>query len=295
MNIQSINLWTALITPLQENGELDLEGLTRLVRAQEEAGNGLLVLGSTGEALNLEDHEKEKVLNHVLQLKPKTPVMVGISGFNQTETVKTLKRYNELSGVHAFLLVTPLYAKPGRHGQTAWFKTLLDASSKPCMLYNVPGRCGVAMHEETVSDLKDHPKFFAIKEASGNPDQFRRYANAAGERIMMMSGDDALCADFAPYSLKGLVSVASNCWPVACALYINQILDGSLKHVELWRDSSNALFSASNPIPVKALMAKKGEIASAKLKAPLDDRDMKQMDFLEAADQHIAQWLKNSL
>jgi 4-hydroxy-tetrahydrodipicolinate synthase len=295
MNINSITLWTALITPLQENGELDLEGLTRLVRAQEQAGNGLLVLGSTGEALNLEEHEKEAVLKHVLGLNPKTPVMVGLSGSNLAETQKTLKRYNELAGVHAFLLVTPLYAKPGRHGQTSWFKTLLDASTKPCMLYNVPGRTGVALHEETVSDLKDHPKFFAIKEASGNPDQFRHYANAAGERIRMMSGDDALCPEFAAFSLKGLVSVASNCWPQATALYIEQVLNGTLKHIDLWRDSSNALFSASNPVPVKALMAKKGEIASNKLKAPLDERDMKQMDFLEAADQHIAQWLKNSL
>lgn len=295
MNVSSITLWTALITPLTAQGKIDFDGLTKLVRAQEQAGNGLLVLGSTGEALNLEEHEKEAVLEHVLSLNPTTPVMVGISGFNLIETQKTIQNYNQKPGVHAYLLVTPLYAKPGRHGQTAWFKTLLDTSTKPCMLYNVPSRTGINMNEETVSDLKDHPHFFAIKEASGNPDQFRRYANAAGERIRMMSGDDALCSDFAPYSLKGLVSVASNCWPQATALYIDQILKGTLKHIDLWRDSSNALFSASNPVPVKALMAQKGEIASAKLKAPLDEKDMKQMDFLIAADQHIAQWLKNSL
>jgi 4-hydroxy-tetrahydrodipicolinate synthase len=289
---ESITLWTALITPMLGDGTIDFDGLTKLVRAQEEAGNGLLVLGSTGEALNLNPQERESVVKHVLSLKPKSPVMVGLPGSELDATLELLKSYEAMDGIHAYLMVTPLYAKPGRHGQSAWFKTLLDTATRPCMLYNVPGRTAVAMHEDTVQDLKDHPRFFALKEASGSPEQFRRYANIVGDNVLMMSGDDALCPEFAPFNLKGLVSVASNVWPVQTARYIQKVLDGSLKHAELWKDCSNALFVASNPIPVKALMAKKQMIASPALKLPLDARDMQKLDLLEASDRHINEWFQ---
>lgn len=292
---ESITLWTALITPMKSDGTLDLEGLTQLVRAQEEAGNGLLVLGSTGEALNLNKQDRDTVVQHVLSLNPTTPVMVGLGGADLEATVGQLKAYEKLSGIHAYLMVTPLYAKPGRHGQTAWFKTLLDTATKPCMLYNVPGRTAVALHEDTLADLKDHPRFFALKEASGSPEQFRRYSNIVGERIKMMSGDDALCPEFAPFHLRGLVSVTSNLWPKQTALYIKKVLEGTLKHADLWSDCSNALFVASNPIPVKALMAKREMIASPTLRAPLDHRDMTKLDLLEASDRHINEWYQTQL
>ncbi len=291
-NLQEITLWTALITPLLDTGAVDFESLTKLVRAQEAAGNGLLVLGSTGESLNLDESEKTEILKHVLSLNPKTPVMLGIGGIHLKSTIESIKAANKFSGVHAYLLVTPLYAKPGRVGQTEWFKALLNASEKPCMLYNVPGRTGVAMHVETVRDLKDHPNFFAIKEASGKPEDFKRYSEAAGERIMMMSGDDALCPAFKPYKLRGLVSVASNVWPAETARYIRHTLNDTLKHEDLWRDSSNALFSASNPIPVKALMATKGLIKTPLTRSPLDARDMKDLDLLQASDRNIAEWFQ---
>lgn len=292
MTPEQVQLWTALITPLLPNDTVDFDSLTRLVKAQEEAGNGLLVLGSTAEALNLSSDEKEAIVQHVLGLKPKVPVMLGLGGFQLKETLAQLKHYEGLEGVHAYLMVTPLYAKPGRFGQTHWFETLMNASTRPCMLYNVPGRTAVPFHEDTLADLAAHPRFFAFKEASGNPEQFRRYSNIVKNQVLMMSGDDALCPEFAPFGLKGLVSVASNVWPMETQAYIQRVLNGKLTHAELWKDASNSLFSASNPIPVKALMASKGLISSPKMRAPLDERDMKQLDLAQAADRHIQEWYK---
>lgn len=291
MDLNNITLWTALITPMQNDGNVDYASLEKLVRAQEQSGNGLLVLGSTGEALNLDEEEKDKILSFVIGLKPTTPIMAGIGGINLKSTLETIKKYEALKGIHAYLMVTPLYAKPGAKGQEQWFRSLMDASSRPCMLYNVPGRSAVALNKDAVRNLVGHKNFWAIKEASGSVDEFKSYRDAGQEKIALFSGDDALLPDFVPHSAKGLVSVASNCWPVATKLYTQQSLAQTLTHADLWRDASGALFLASNPVPVKVLMKQKGMIETPILRAPLTHEDMVKEDMLFAADRNINEWL----
>ena len=211
MNISNYPLYTALITPLKEDSSVDYDALEGLLREQEEANNGILVLGSTGEALNLDKEEKEKIFKFASDLNLKVPLMAGIGGINLRETKEDINFLNELN-YHCYLLVTPLYAKPGKVGQTDWFKALLDISKKPCMLYNVPSRTGTSLNIETVSELNSHPNFWAIKEASGSVDDFKNYVDATNGQLVY-SGDDALMNDFARHGAKGLVSVASNVWP----------------------------------------------------------------------------------
>lgn len=291
MDLKNSALWTALITPMLEDGSVDYPSLEKLVRAQESAGNALLVLGSTGEALNLDEEEKDKILSFVLGLKPTTPVMVGIGGINLKSTLATIKKYEVIKGIDAYLMVTPLYAKPGAKGQEQWFRALMDASSRPCMLYNVPGRSAVALNKEAVKNLVGHQNFWAIKEASGSVSEFKAYRDACQDKIALFSGDDALLPDFAAHKAVGLVSVASNCWPEATALYTKLALSGELTHADLWRDASGALFLASNPVPVKVLMHQKGDIQSPVLRAPLTHEDMVKSDMLFAADRNINEWL----
>lgn len=292
MELDNIRLWTALITPLHDDNSVDYESLEKLVRAQEAAGNGLLALGSTGEALNLDTEEKKEILRFIRELKPRVPLMVGIGGINFKSTVEQIREHEKTPGIDAYLLVTPLYSKPGPKGQETWFRGLMDESSRPCMLYNVPGRTGVFLHTSAVEQLREHPRFWAIKEASGSVEDFCKYSQAAGPKIKLFSGDDAMIDDFAPHGASGAVSVAGNCWPRAANLYVTRTLNGEQNATDLWKEVCGTLFLASNPTPVKALMADKGDIKSPQLRAPLDHRDMVGLELVQASDKTMQNWFE---
>lgn len=290
MNLNDYKLWTAVITPMKEDGSVNYEDLTRVLKDQDDAKNGLLILGSTGEALNLDEDEKVKILDHSLSLKLKSPIMVGVGGINLNETRKWVD-YLETLNVHSYLLVTPLYAKPGKIGQYEWFKELLDASTRPCMLYNVPGRTGVKMSFEAVDMLKDHPNFWAIKEASGSTEDFEKYVKTA-PKAMVYSGDDAMLPDYTPLGAKGLVSVAANVWAKKTHEYVSRALANKLNEDEkkLWNECSNSLFMASNPIPVKRLMKIDGQISTDILRAPLTHKEIEDDSLLKASHSKINEW-----
>lgn len=288
MNLNDYKLWTAVITPMTTSGEVHYDDLTKVLKAQDEAGNGLLILGSTGEALNLDMEESKKILEHSLSLGLSSPVMVGVGGVNLKETKKWLS-YLETLKVDAYLLVTPLYAKPGTQGQYNWFKELMDLSTRPCMLYNVPGRTGVKMSFDAVAMLKDHKNLWAIKEASGSTEDFAKYVQAA-PNARVYSGDDALLPDFAPLGCRGLVSVASNVWAKQTNKYVEMALNSSLKEKALWAECSNTLFLASNPIPVKALMAHDKQITTSVLREPLTDKDLASIHELVSSHSKINEW-----
>lgn len=290
MNLNSHSLWTAVITPMMENGAVDFESLTRVVNQQIEAKNGLLILGSTAEALNLSLKDRKSIIEHVVNMKPAMPIMVGVGG-NLLQEQKEWISYLETLPVHSYLLVTPHYAKPGNKGQFEWFKALMDTSSRPCMLYNVPGRTGVAMSVEAVSRLNGHRNFWAIKEASGSVEKFKEYLQAAGGKGVYC-GDDALMPDFANAGSCGLVSVASNAWPKETHLYVEQCLKKTFDAKELWTKASNSLFVCSNPVPVKRLMFERGVIRSAKMAAPLSHEDMVSAEPVLQAHDAVTSWFK---
>ncbi|MGE3611204.1 MAG: 4-hydroxy-tetrahydrodipicolinate synthase [Bacteriovoracaceae bacterium] len=290
MNPKNYALWTAVVTPLTSAGEVDFESLSTLVQQQVSAGNGLLILGSTGEALNLTLKNKKAILEHVISMKPASPIMVGVGGHQLEETLDWLK-YLETLSIHAYLMVTPLYSKPGPKGQYEWFKALMDAVTKPVMLYNVPGRTAVTLSTEAVSRLKDHKNYWAIKEASGSVEKFKEYLNASGGKPTYC-GDDALMPDFAAAGSCGLVSVASNAWPAETHLYVKQCLNKTFDAKELWTKASNSLFVVSNPVPVKRLLAERGVIKTAKMIPPLSHTDMENASPVLEAQTAVTRWYK---
>lgn len=291
--IEETTLWTALITPMKQNGSIDFETLEHLIRIQEGAGNGILLIGSTGEGLALSDNEKRDVVEYASSVNPAVPLMVGIGGMNADIQESWIQYCNSLN-IDAFLLVTPLYAKPGPVGQELWFRRLLDASDKPCMIYNIPSRTGIDLSTDVVNSIESHRNFWAIKEASGKLEDYQQFKYAASS-IPLYSGDDALLAFFKPAGCAGLVSVAANVWPEATTLYVEKCLTGdTVSLFPLWNRAVEMLFSASNPIPVKLLLSYKGIIKSPELRLPLVKDELTDLTDLKAIDKEIEIWYKNN-
>lgn len=288
-DIASYQVWTAIVTPMNSDGSVDYDSFAKLLREQETAGNAVTVLGSTGESLNIDESERKKILDFALELNLSVPLMVGVGGSNLNSQVAWVQYVNGLN-LDAYLLVVPLYAKPGIHGQYGWFKALLDAAEKPCMLYNVPGRTAKNLEIETVKMLVGHPKFWAIKEASGSEEEFAKYAETA-TGVQMMSGDDPMLPVFARHGAKGVVSVAGNAWPEATHEYARQCVEGTFKDEELWTKATTALFCASNPIPVKALLHDLGRIKTPELRLPLSSKDMADITLVREANALVEAWL----
>lgn len=286
-------VWTALVTPLLANGQIDFASLEALLIEQEKADNALLILGSTGEALALSTEEKQSIIKFISQFSLKVPIMIGVGGFQLEEQFQWMKFCEAHIKVAAFLLVTPMYAKPGLIGQIKWFETLLDAANVPCMLYNVPGRTAVKLIPQVLTHLKNHQKLWALKEASGSLDDFKEFQRAHPD-IVMYSGDDDLIQEFTHLGAKGVVSVASNIWPTATNMYTKLCLNKKDPKFPGWSDAANALFLSSNPIPVKVLLAHKGLIKTATLRLPLttEDLDQKKLTALIEQDHRVSNWLK---
>ncbi|WP_372633679.1 4-hydroxy-tetrahydrodipicolinate synthase [Fodinibius sp.] len=289
MKITDTQTWTAVVTPMHENGELHLEDLASLIHKQDEAGNGVLVLGSTGEGLALGLEDKKEVIKTASSLNIDIPVMAGVGGFNLRDQLEWIEYCHQFE-IDAFLLVTPLYAKPGAKGQTQWFKSLLDAAGKPCMVYNVPSRTGVRMSVEMLMELQGHPNFEVVKEASGSITDFQKYSASAPE-LAFYSGDDAMTPFFAMAGCTGLVSVASNVWPEAVHRYVQWCMEGrGPELLPLWQECADLLFEAPNPVPVKVLLKEKGWISSSVLRPPLTEDELGDISLLKNADQMISDW-----
>jgi 4-hydroxy-tetrahydrodipicolinate synthase len=292
--LDQYSLWTAMVTPFSENGEIDFASLKNLIIKQQDAGNAILILGSTGEALALNINEKKQIIEFISNLQLSIPVMVGVGGFRLQEQLDWIEFCNQQKNIHSFLLVTPLYAKPGVKGQIKWFQALLDKAQHPCMLYNIPSRTGVTLYPAVLTVLQDHPNLWALKEASGTLDDFHNYRLAA-PKVSLYSGNDDLMPYYALMSDKGLVSVVANVWPQATKLYVQKSLAcQSSTLFPLWKDACRALFQVSNPIPVKVLLYKKQWIKSPTLRLPLTHEDIKDIKQLINADQEIEHWFEQN-
>lgn len=293
MKLNDYKLWTALITPLTPGLKVDYASFENVLNEQDNASNGLLVLGSTGEALNLSLGDKKDIVEFVISLKLKSPLMIGIGGHELHTQIEWIK-WLETKKIDAYLMVTPIYAKPGTQGQIKWFEALMDQSTKPVMLYNVPSRAGAPLSVEAVQTLKRHPNFWAIKEASGSVVKFTEYLKAAGG-APVYCGDDALMNDFARAGGAGLVSVASNTWPLETNLYTKCCLENKLDEKALWSDACNSLFSASNPIPAKALLHAEGRISHPTMMPPLCETDLKNKAKILNYSSEIKKWYKSKV
>ena len=253
---------TAIITPLTADG-VDYEAFGRLIDWQIDCGvNAIVAAGTTGEGSTLTDEEHRAVLKFCVErVAGRVPVIAG-TGSNDTAYAIDLTKYACEIGADAMLLVTPYYNKATQNGLITSFSAIADASTKPCILYNVPSRTGCNLLPATVAALADHPNIVGIKEASGNISQIAQIAALCKDKLDLYSGNDDQIVPILALGGKGVISVLSNPLPretvAMCDLFregkVKESADLQLKLLPL----IDALFMEVNPIPVKAAMAAMG-------------------------------------
>ncbi len=253
---------TAIVTPLTKDG-VDYEQFGRLIEWQIAEGiDAIVVVGTTGEGSTLTDEEhKEAIKFCVDKVSGRVPVIAG-TGSNDTQYAIELTKYACEAGADAMLLVTPYYNKATQKGMIASFKAVADASTKPCILYNVPSRTGCNLAPASVKELAKHPNITGIKEASGNISQIAELAALCGDEIDIYSGNDDQIVPILSLGGKGVISVLSNIMPKAtsdmCKLFFAGKIEESRKLQLKLLPLVNALFCEVNPIPAKAAVSAMG-------------------------------------
>ena len=253
---------TALITPLNANG-VDYEKFGRLIDWQIEQGiNALVIAGTTGEGSTLDDTEHKAAIKFCVERAAgRVPVIAG-TGSNDVAYAISLTKYACEVGADAMLLVTPYYNKATQKGLIQSFTAIADASTKPCILYNVPSRTGCNILPETAAVLADHPNIVGIKEASGNISQIAKTCALVRGKMDVYSGNDDQIVPMMALGAKGVISVLSNVVPADTVEICNAMFRGDVeKAAQMQLDYLpliDALFCEVNPIPVKAAMAAMG-------------------------------------
>jgi len=254
---------TAIVTPMDMQGNVDYEAFGRLIDFQIAGGvHAIVVAGTTGESSTLTDEEHKEVVRFCIErVAHRIPVIAG-TGSNDTAYAIELTKYAAEAGADAVLLVTPYYNKATQKGLIASFTQIADASSVPCILYNVPSRTGCNLLPETVAVLAKHPNIVAIKEASGNISQIAKVAALCGDDIDIYSGNDDQIVPILSLGGKGVISVLSNPLPglteEICDRFFNGDVEGSRKLQLKLLPLVDALFCEVNPIPAKAAMSAMG-------------------------------------
>ncbi len=265
MNFDLRGCGTALVTPFQRDGSLDLETLRRLVKFQLREGIHFLVpCGTTGETPALEHGEYLEVIRTVVEeVQGRVPVVPGVTG-NYTAKVVGMARDVVALGVQGILSAAPYYNKPTQEGLFQHFKAIAEAAQVPVVLYNVPGRTSSNIEPPTVARLAKIPNIIGIKEASGSITQQMDVLAQAPPGFRVLSGDDAFTFPLMALGGVGIISVASNEIPGPMSRLTQLMLDGKIEearklHFELL-PLMQINFVESNPIPVKAALAMMGMI-----------------------------------
>ena len=263
---------TAIITPFTEEG-VDWESFGRLIDFQLAEGiDAIVAAGTTGEGSTLTAKEHEEVISFtVKRVKGRVPVIAG-AGSNDTAKAIEATKTACAAGADAVLLVTPHYNKTTQRGLIAHFSAIADASSVPCILYNVPSRTGLNMLPETLNVLADHEKIAAVKEACGNLSQVAKELLLCGDRIDVYCGCDDQTVPTLSLGGKGLISVVANILPGKTAEMCRKFFAGDIQGAAALQLSMltlmNQLMIETNPIPAKAACAAIG-FGENRLRLPL--------------------------
>jgi 4-hydroxy-tetrahydrodipicolinate synthase len=250
-------LMTAMVTPFDEELNVNFEAAGLLAKKLvEEGSTALVITGTTGEAPTLTSDEKINLYKGVKN-SVNVPIIAGVGTNNTKITIENAKAAQE-AGVDGLLVVTPYYNKPDQDSLYCHFKEVADSADLPIMLYNVPGRTGCNILPETVEKLAQIDNIVALKEASGNIIQFAEIIKRVPKDFLIYSGDDSLLLPAMSIGCYGIVSVASHVVGLEMKEMIDAFLSGNTEkakeiHLKLL-DIFKNLFIISNPIPVKAAL-----------------------------------------
>jgi len=262
--------YTALVTPFTKNGAVDEACFKDLVEAQIAGGvDGLVPCGTTGESPTLSHEEHNHVIELVVKFAAGRCKIIAGTGSNSTDEAIQMTSHAKKVGADASLQVAPYYNKPTQAGLYAHFRTIAEACDIPLVLYNVPGRCGVDIANDTMARLRrDLPKHIVgLKEATGNVDRVSQMRALVDRDFCILSGDDSLTLSMMAIGAQGVISVASNVMPREVTDLTHAALKGDYEragriHAKLFPLFKD-LFIETNPIPVKAALALMGQIEEA--------------------------------
>ncbi len=265
----------AIITPFNPDGSINFEGLGTNIDYQIENGtDAIIICGTTGEASTMTEAEHLECIRYAVERTNKRVPVIAGTGSNDTKTAIELSQEAEKLGADGLLLVTPYYNKTTQAGLIRHYTMIADSVNIPIILYNIPGRTGMAITVDTLKVLAEHKNIVAVKEASGNISYTAQVAAAVGDKMDIYSGNDDIIVPMMALGAKGVISVLSNIMPKEthelCQLCLDNnfapAIEMQLKYLEL----INNLFIEVNPIPCKAAMNMMG-MPSGSLRMPLVD------------------------
>ena len=272
-------LFTAMVTPFKENGEVDYEQAKKLALALLDSGSdGLVVVGTTGESPTLVREEEVRLFREIKSVAGDRGAVIAGTGSNSTsEAVKATKEAEKV-GVDACLLVVPYYNKPTQEGLYQHFKTIAESTSLPCILYNVPSRTITSLSVDTIVRLSQIDNIIGLKEASGNLEQVAYTVSKARQDFTIWSGNDGDTFSLMTLGGYGVISVISHLVGKQVREMVDNIVSGKLSeaagiHSRLL-PLINAMFVISNPIPVKYALNHVG-FRVGKARLPLTEPDEK--------------------
>ncbi|MFN4144450.1 MAG: 4-hydroxy-tetrahydrodipicolinate synthase [Runella sp.] len=273
MDTRFYGVGVALVTPFDDNFEIDYPSLKRLIDFVSEGGvNYLVVQGTTGETSTTTAQEKLDLLRFVQANNTrKLPIVYGLGGNNTRAVLETFQQ-TDLTGVDAILSVCPYYNKPSQQGLIAHFTAIANASPVPVLLYNVPGRTVVNMKVDTIVTLAQHPNIIGIKDACANFDQYMELAKLCPDDFLLISGDDNHVAPMVSVGWKGVISVIANAFPKEFTDMTWHAIEGRPEEAAAiqyrFLDMDAPLYAESNPVGIKKCLEIKG-ICSSEVRLPL--------------------------
>lgn len=254
---------TALATPFDAAGEIDLDAWQRLLSLQLAGGTqAIVVAGSTGEAAALYDGEYDALLRSAVEfVAGRIPVLAGTGLSSTAKTIEQTRRAAAL-GADAALVVTPPYVRPTQPGLIAHYRAVADDGALPVVLYNVPGRTGCDLLPETTAVLASHPRIVGLKEARTEAERIAALVALKSDDFRVLTGDDPTACRAMLAGFDGVVSVASNALPASFRRLCDLARSGKRDKAEAWNaqlgPACDFLGVQSNPIPIKALLARLG-------------------------------------
>ena len=272
----------ALVTPFR-NGSIDRKAFGALVERMIAGGVSAIVpCGTTGESPTLSHEEHDEVVQLAVEVVAGRVSVIAGAGSNSTSEAIRLTKAAAEGGADAVLSVSPYYNKPNTAGLVRHFRGVADATDLPVVLYDIPGRCGIALGIECITSLSEHENIQAVKLATGDVEDVTRITGATG--LTVLSGDDSLTLPMMAMGARGVISVISNILPARMNRLVHSALEGNFSAA---REEHNALyplmcamFIESNPAPVKAALARMGLIAN-ELRLPLSPISTESMDRLD--------------
>ncbi len=253
-------LLTAMVTPFDESGYVDLALAGRLARHLVDQGSdGIVVCGTTGESPTLTWDEQHQLLEAVRKAVGSGVKVLAGTGSNSTAEAVEATVAAEAAGADGALVVVPYYNKPPQDGLECHFRSIAAATPNlPLMLYNIPGRTGCSLAPSTVANLMECSNVVSFKAASGSTDEVSQLRLQCGPKLAVYSGDDALLLPMLSVGAVGVVSVASHIVGTRLKAMIEAYLSGqgalALAYHEQLQPLFKALFATTNPIPVKAAL-----------------------------------------